>query len=293
MADDYIKVKDIKPVLYGYVRDARNILDPEVVPDSKKVHDLRVLMKKARAVMKLISPQIDASVFEREYSAFRETGRISRLWRETAVHRKTLKELKRRYPDVFARLSGHVMLDSLMKKPVPENINSQAAKEDMGRIAEILEKSGYRIRFIPMDKPEKLKLIIRLAETYSEVSAIYLKARHYPKSVNLHELRKKAKDLLYQLYFFRETNDEALRSLEKRLSSMSDYLGKYHDLAVLLEALDYKYCKINNDSSLDELAIIIRHEQDRFLSKIWPQAYRLFAPGKEIYNVLGFRILRI
>ncbi len=293
MANDFIKLKDIKPVLYGYIRDARNMLDPEVVPDGKKVHDLRVLMKKARAVMKLISPQIDSSLFEREYSAFRETGRICRSWRETAVHRKTLKALKKRYPDVMGKLSGHALLESLMQKPLPENIHSPAAREDIERIIEILGKSGYRIRFIPMDNPDKLKLMLRLGDTYSEVSAVYLKARHYQKSVNLHELRKKAKDLLYQLYFFREINPEAFRLLEKRLTAMSDDLGKYHDLAVLLEALDYKYGKINNDSSLDELAILIRHEQDRYLSKIWPQAYRLFAPGKEIYDILGFKILRI
>jgi hypothetical protein len=48
MNPEELKIRDIKPALYGYVREAWSLLDPEAFPDEKKVHDLRVLMKKSR-----------------------------------------------------------------------------------------------------------------------------------------------------------------------------------------------------------------------------------------------------
>jgi hypothetical protein len=49
MLPDYVKLKDIKPELCGYIRDAQLMLDPGKVPGEKTVHDVRVLMKKSRA----------------------------------------------------------------------------------------------------------------------------------------------------------------------------------------------------------------------------------------------------
>jgi len=50
---DYIKLKDVKPALSGYVREAESLLDMSVMPSDKVVHDVRVLMKKSRAAMRL------------------------------------------------------------------------------------------------------------------------------------------------------------------------------------------------------------------------------------------------
>jgi predicted metal-dependent enzyme (double-stranded beta helix superfamily) len=46
---DYVKLKEIKPVLAGYIRESQLLLKKSAVPDEKTVHDVRVLMKKSRA----------------------------------------------------------------------------------------------------------------------------------------------------------------------------------------------------------------------------------------------------
>jgi hypothetical protein len=33
----------------------------------------------------------------------------------------------------------------------------------------------------------------------------------------------------------------------------------------------------------------MKQEQDRYLSKIWPSAYRIFRPGRKFNNVLGLK----
>ncbi len=105
---------------------------------------------------------------------------------------------------------------------------------------------------------------------------------------------KRRKDFLYQLYFFRSLKPRVIRDLEKRLGLLGQNLGKYNDLTVLIKSLDYKYNSSGERNySMDELIVILRNEQDRYLSKIWPEAYRIFCPGHNLTNLLGYKILVI
>ena len=56
---DYVKLKEIKPAIAGYIRESQALLKKSVIPDEKAVHDIRVLMKKSRALLKLTAPQLD------------------------------------------------------------------------------------------------------------------------------------------------------------------------------------------------------------------------------------------
>ncbi|HLP74946.1 MAG TPA: hypothetical protein VK155_18725, partial [Bacteroidales bacterium] len=59
MEQDVIRLKDVKPVLSEYLNEAMVLLKKSPVPDDDSVHDMRVLLKKSRAVLKLIGPQTD------------------------------------------------------------------------------------------------------------------------------------------------------------------------------------------------------------------------------------------
>jgi CHAD domain-containing protein len=293
MEPDYVKLKEIKPVLTGYILEARSLLKSSDVPDDKTVHDMRVLMKKSRAALKLVSPQIDHEPVKRDISDLREVGRILCSWRETSVHRKTLKELRKEFPDIFVRLSNDVKLSELMKKPDEVNELPEEQKTALERIDEILVKTGYRLRFRNMKNLDPHSLIRELEHTFSIVRDIYLTCRNNPKPVNIHEFRKKSKDFLYQLYFFRPLNPSGIKILEKRLDIITRNLGKSNDLTQLLRSLEYKYQPSGNYPALDELAVKIREKQDSYMSKVWPNSYNIFCPGQNFVNVLGFRVLMI
>ncbi len=42
----------------------------------------------------------------------------------------------------------------------------------------------------------------------------------------------------------------------------------------------------DNSDVANELAIVIRDKQDRYLAKVWPVAYRIFTPGKKLQDLL-------
>jgi CHAD domain-containing protein len=290
---DYVQLKDIKPALSGYIREAQSLLKRSSIPDEKVVHDIRVLMKKSRAVLKIAGSQMENDFYKKDIVALREVGRIMCLWREMPVHRKTLKELKKEFPGIISMLQEDEKIAALLKKTEPASEPSEEIKAGIGKITDLLDATGYRIRFQSMNKIDPQLLIKELDLTYNTVVRIYLTCRNRPKPENIHEFRKKVKDFLYQLYFFRPLNPSVVKDLEKRLDRMTQNLGKYNDLTQLVNALGYKNPDINNLSAIDELIIKIREKQDMYLSKVWPSAYKIFCPGQKLLNILGFKLLII
>jgi CHAD domain-containing protein len=293
MESDYVKLKDIKPALAGNIQEARSLLCFDKFPDEKAVHDIRVLMKKAKACLRLIAPQIDRDIADREIQSLRDIGRLMSKWRDTTVFRKILRDLRKRHPSVFSKLKGNVNILELLKKPDSVKETSEEIRSSLININEILNKTGYRIRFEPMKSLDPQLLLKELENSYNRVVNCYLLCRNSPKRANIHEFRKKSKDFLYQLWFFRPLNVPVVKSLEKKLDILAQNLGKYNDIAQLLIAIEYKYEYSLNDPALDEIAVILRNQQDRFLAKAWPAAYELFCPGQKLLNLLGFKFLVI
>ena len=291
---DYVKLREIKPVLTGYIRESQILLKRSDIPDEDAVHDIRVLMKKSRALLKLVEPQLEYGFNDRDIIALREVGRTMRSWREKSVHRKTLKEFKKKYPDIFSKIAENEQIKLILEKKdtgiseIPEDV-----KVTIGIIDDLLSKSAYRIRFQNMKLIDTQVLLKELDSSYSKVVDIYLTCRNNPKPRSLHELRKKTKDFLYQLYIFRPLNPSVIKSLEKKLDNIGNNLGKFNDLTQIIEIMGYNYIPGSENSALDELIIKFREAQDGYLAKVWPSAYQIFCPGQKLVNVLGFKLLVI
>jgi CHAD domain-containing protein len=283
------QIKDIKPVLSGYIMEAQYMLDPAVKPDETTVHDVRVLMKKARATARLLKTQLDKETFRREYSALREVGRIMRLWRETSVHRRLLKSLRKKQTALFNQLSEFPNIALLLEKTEPSDILPPGMKEEIDTIITILHKTAYRWRFMSIKNPDPGLLLEELAITFNRAALCYLNARVYPKSTNIHEFRKMTKDFLYQLYYFRSIRPKVVRNLEKDLDLIAQNLGKYNDHSTLISALDFNSHPTENIDPLNELVVLIKKEQDRYLSRVWPVAYRIFRPGQKLTDILRLK----
>jgi len=288
-----VKLREIKPALSGYIRESQILLKKSDIPDDNVVHDVRVLMKKSRTILKLVAPQLDNGYTDRDINALREVGRTMASWREKSVQRKTLKEFKKKYPEIFSRLSQNEQIRLLLEKK--DNISEDPAeiKSAIEKIEELLTKTSFRIRFQSMKKVEPQILLKELDLSYSKVVNIYLECRNKPKPKSLHEFRKKTKEFLFRLYIFKPLNPSVIKSLEKKLDIMGNNLGKYNDLTQIIKVLGYKFDPESDKSALDELIIKIRDAQDGYLEKVWPSAYQIFCPGQNLVNVLGFKLLVI
>ena len=123
-------------------------------------------------------------------------------------------------------------------------------------------------------------MLKELEKTYITVAENYLKCRLNTKPADLHEFRKRSKDFLYQLYFFRPLNPLLIKGLEKRLYQMTLNLGKYNDLTQIIKSIEFKPASPDNSSAINEIAVVIKNKQDEYLAKVWPQAYKIFCPAR-------------
>jgi len=293
MDQDVIRLRDIKSELTEYISEAMRLLKKSPVPDADSVHDMRVLLKKSRAVLKLVGPQVESEFKEKDIESLKEAAKLMTSWRDSTVHRKTLKELKKEYPYLFEQLVENERINNLLRKselltePTPE------IKEGIDLIEALLKKAAYRIRFQNMQNFDPNILLKELEKTYITVVDHFLICRNNPKEAKLHEMRKKTKDFLYQLHFFRPINSPVIKALEKKLEGFTSNLGKINDISQLIKALDYSYPNESNPPALDELVVRMREKQDRYLRKVWPTASKIFTPGKKLVNILGYKILVI
>jgi CHAD domain-containing protein len=291
MVTDYAKLKDVKPVIAGYISESLMLLKRAPVPDDIAVHDIRVLMKKSRAVMKLLAPQMEQESFQKEYFTFRDTGRALCSFRETSVHRKTLKGLKKQHRELFLRLAVNEKIDMLIRKSEHQTEIPAEIRISLENLITMLNKASFRIRFLSLDKLDPNLLWQELEKSYKIVCQDYIECRNNPKHERLHQLRKRLKDFLYQLYFFRPLNPAVIKRLEKRIDGLAQNLGGYNDLTQLLMALDYSNADPGNSPGMDELMIIIRQKQDDYMLKVWPVAYKIFCPGRQLPVLLGYKLL--
>jgi CHAD domain-containing protein len=291
MEPDYVKLKVIKPALAGYINEAHILLGRSPLPDEEAVHDIRVLMKRARATVRLLDLQISDELFVKEHDTYREIGRMMASNRETSVQRKTLKLLKKENKDLFAKLEENEIVKGLLEKS--ESPNDESEKLKIEKVNIIAGKAAARLRFYSFDKLNPQMLLKQLEKTYLVAAENYLKCRINPKPDAIHEFRKKSKDFLYQLYFFRPLNPAIIKDLEKKLDIITQNLGKCNDLSQLIRLLDYKYGSPDNIDTINELVAVIRNKQDEYLLKIWPLSYKIFCPGQKLVNVLGFKLLII
>lgn len=277
---------DIKASMLDCINGSLILLSRKPLPDGNAIHDIRVLMKRHRAAVRLVKPLLEESVYSREYMAGRETGRLLSSWRESGVMRKSMKALKKDHPVLFTKLWDNQTVQSLLRKPYSTWEEAGLQAKTVGQVTEQLTKARYRLRFLSLSEPDFRLLLEELGKSYTVAARAYLDCRNITKPSLLHEFRKKSKTLMYQLDYFRHLNPAAVKALEKRLDTLTRNLGKYNDLDQILGILGYKYRDAANSDVDDELAIVIRDRQDSYLRKVWPAAYRIFTPGKKLQDLL-------
>jgi CHAD domain-containing protein len=270
------KADEIMTAILGYIRKSQSMLMKSDLPGEKTVHRVRVLMKQSRAALKLLSPQIDKSVNDDIQNALKEPGRSLRTLREASVHKKNLKEFLKRCPVIRSRLKGNIIIASLLRK----KDNDVAECEEAGTLGRdliaLLEKTTVMLKLQTIEMISGKMLMNEIEISFRNVMDYYLMCRNHRSTRNLHEYRKIAKDLLYQLAFFKHQGISGIKRLEKRLKIITLELGRYHDLAGLIKKLSYKYPGSENNRAMDELVVLIREEQDKSMAKILPASYKIF-----------------
>jgi CHAD domain-containing protein len=225
----------------GIVRIARGRIDHAMdelqgksgSSSEEAVHEARKDMKKLRAVVRLVRDEIGDDVYRRENGYFRDAGRELSGLRDADVMLATLEDLGRRYPEEVGDEVSGPLRQALEAHKIRTSAGArgQAAEQVVG----MLTTARKRVGRWPLERDGFEAVGPGLERVYRRGRKAFRAARAEPTNENLHEWRKRVKDLWYHLTILRDTWRPVMEALGDEAHRASELMGEDHDLAVLVQ----------------------------------------------------------
>jgi CHAD domain-containing protein len=195
------------------------------------VHSARKSIKKERALLRLAGGALARGERVRDNATLRDSARGLSGVRDRDVMVQTLDALSERFTGQLPASTFSSVREALAV-PGP---NGQSAHVD--EAIEDLRVVQVRIEHWRLRREGWSAIDDGLLRTYRRGRKALRQARAEPSIENLHELRKRVKDLWYQLRLLAQVCGPAVAGQAKEAHRLSDLLGDDHDLAVLRETL--------------------------------------------------------
>ena len=226
----------MKRIITTQVDDAISQLRGEAGTEpADAVHEARKDIKKIRSALRLIRDEIGDDVWRRENDHYREAARSLSGFRDAEILVEALDGLAERFgPEAEGRF------DALRDQLDQEN---QASHDDgsigraMAEAAAGLAAGRGRIEQLPLDGDGWDLIAPGLHRTYRRGRKRLRGVEEEASVTNLHELRKRVKDLWYQLRLITEADKQMIGPVADHAHDLSDHLGDDHDLALLRETV--------------------------------------------------------
>lgn len=195
------------------------------------IHDARKRIKKTRSLLRLARPGLARAEYRRRNRALRDTGRAMSATRDADVLVETVEllaeQFAERYPKTF--FAG-------VRQPLAVHAESVRADTDAAAHAGALRDLAEDAWPLRQLDPEALADAFK--RTYKRGRDAFALADRTPTTPNLHEWRKRVKDLWYQERLLEDTWPGVMKAQAKEAKTLSQLLGSDHDLAVLADRVD-------------------------------------------------------
>ncbi len=220
----------VKRIILRQMDDVLAILREVSPQDSSAVHDIRVHLKKIRACLRLSLSVLSTQEYDKWNIYFRDAGHPLTKVRDAEVLIETLDKLGvSNVPDIRKALLARY-----------ESIHHHILQEEQTfkALSRNLEEARVSFKDLPAKrKPGKKILRNELYRSYRRNRDGFQEARRHPTAEKLHEWRKQAKYLWYQLLILERAFPHKVKAWDNRLHKLTQTLGNDHDLIVLRKAL--------------------------------------------------------
>jgi len=241
------------------------------------VHDTRKRLKRLRACLRLTRDALGEETYDRENTAFRMAGRRLSGARDAQVLVETLDALTKHFADELPR----AVTEKLRARLHDEHEQATAAmRDDDATIAATLgELEGARTRAAgwTLDPDGFAALKPGLRRIYRRGRKRIRAARADTTTENLHEARKRVKDLWHATQIVRPAAPKKLKKVSRRAHDVADLLGDDHDLAVLREYAETHPQCFDDESSRRALLAVLDRRRDALQRKALKRARKLYA----------------
>ena len=209
-------------------------LDPLAPEAVLALHDARRNLKKARSLLRLLRSGLPKVTYRREMVTLRDCARALADARDSDALLGTVRDLRELYAGDVPAIAFTRLERALRKR-------ARLTRSDQGggltETAERLEAELSRLESLPMDDVSIEAMLRELRRYYAAGRAVARRVRRQPTNEDLHEWRKRVKDLWYQERLMQTAWVELAEFRTAQAHRLSDLLGDDHDLALLLELL--------------------------------------------------------
>jgi CHAD domain-containing protein len=231
------KLKKGEPLGEGLLRIARGRADDALDhlrddggDPARAVHETRKDMKKLRSVLRISRSGLGERLYRRENERFRDAARLLSGVRDAQVMLETLDHLEERSPDGLGAGELRKRLEEERKR------ETRLAGEREDEAIAAIEAGRDAISEWPLSGDDWTLVQPGLRRAYGRGRNRYRDVLAEPGMENLHEWRKRVKDLWYALRILTPTWPDVTGPLADEAHELSDLLGDDHDLAVLATA---------------------------------------------------------
>jgi CYTH domain-containing protein/CHAD domain-containing protein len=202
---------------------------------AEAIHGARKDLKKARAALRLVREEVGEETFKRENRALRDAARLLSASRDAEVKLETLEALVEGgagdAPPGATALWRDALSADRDRIVGTEGDQIETAVEEIDAVAARapewpLRHTGWKLLSPGLDT------------AYTEGRDAFEALPARPSFDAVHDLRKRGKDLWYQLRLLRDAWPAVLEPTAEEIHEFTDLLGDHHDLAVLAEDLD-------------------------------------------------------
>lgn len=225
-------------------------------PRDEAVHEARKCFKRIRALLRLVRPAIGEATYRKENVCFRDAGRPLTEVRDAKILIETVDTLAEHFKEHVADRSF-----ADVRKALQENLRAVRKRvldeqQAFAVVAGMIRQARPRVRDWT-DVPGKWWAVAGLEDVYSRASDAFKDANTSPTVETLHEWRKQAKYLRYQLEVLRPLWPERVEEIANEADRMGVLLGDDHDLAVLRHMLTDEPERFGDEADVEVLLALI------------------------------------
>lgn len=208
----------------------------------ESVHTARKRLKEVRALLRLVRDDLGAKRFSHENRALRNGARPLSEVRDASALIGAFRSLQNDYAGEVGVSTFQEVRKALLADR--SRIRRRVLKRDraLGKAASAVKRIQGRCRVTDWQlRHSSWKAVLSgLRRTYKQCVKTKRIALEESSDENLHEWRKRTKDLRYQLELLRPLWPEAMTTTAQQAKKLTELLGDDHDLAVLRGLLAHK-----------------------------------------------------
>jgi CHAD domain-containing protein len=264
---------ELRRVAHGRIDAALERLRRDARSDvATAIHDTRKDMKKLRSLLRLVRDGLGEQRYRAENDRYRDAARQLSPAREAEVNLAALTALRERFPGEAP--AAATLQRALEREHERVAVEGDALDERVERATDAIAAGVAGIDDWPLDGDDFDLVQAGIERAYRRGRRGLRTVRVDPTAENVHDWRKRVKDLWYQLRLLQDAWPAVLKASSAEAHELADLLGDHHDLSVLVAAARDQ---TPDDPDTEALAALAERRQAELLGAALQLGDRLYA----------------